>query len=420
MLLNDELRDNLSMGTTSGREFLPRDVYLPTYSRNAPRGRAIFERLYPEAEWPGILVQPLAGDLRLITWRNNGLSLAVRVANDGGQPGALALHQARFPGWRAWLDGARVPIEAAPYVQEQQASAGFMVVSVPPGEHTVSLAFGPTPVHLIGTAVTALSILGAAGALAWLLRTNRGWPRALLAATWVALAAALAYLSWREIRPAFGRFAPAPPEPQVVDGIWSAPDLAARGAGLVVNVAEAARTGHARVGSPYGPRLGPDEFVDVRQLTVTDTDDPERGVAGTSRRQWLYLHPPSNVGVDVAIPRRPQVWFQASLALDPAVWEAPVGDGVRFQVQVAPLSVGGDVGPATVVVDQAINPRAKTEQRRWVAVEADLSRWGGSTVRLTLSTLPGDDVTFDWAGWANPVVVVADTARAHPSLIVDP
>src|SRR5206468_1696424 len=84
--------------------FLPREVYLPTYTKNAPRGRAIFERLYPEADWAGGLLLPLGGDLRLLGWRTGPgtLSLSVRVANDAPEVGALAIRQLRFPGWRAW------------------------------------------------------------------------------------------------------------------------------------------------------------------------------------------------------------------------------------------------------------------------------------------------------------------------------
>jgi hypothetical protein len=37
---------------------------------------------------------------------------------------------------------------------------------------------------------------------------------------------------------------------------------------------------------------------------------------------------------------------------------------------------------------------------------------------LTLRTLPREDLSFDWAGWANPVVVVRETARADWNLRV--
>jgi hypothetical protein len=148
----------------------------------------------------------------------------------------------------------------------------------------------------------------------------------------------------------------------------------------------------------------------VRQFTVSDGDDRERGWPGTSRREWLYMHPPSSVSVEVAIPPHEQTWLQASVTLDPVVWESETGDGVRFVATVTPTQGAVAAGPTTVV-DREVNPRAHLEDRKWVPVEADLSRWGGQVVRLTLQTLPRDDLTYDWAGWANPVVATRDTAR---------
>ncbi len=403
-----------STGTTSGGEFTPRTVQIATYTAGQPRGRPIFERLYPEADWLGGLLLPLAGDLRLVSWRAAPLRVSVRVANDAGQPGQLALRQFVFPGWRAWVDGRSVPLQMAPYIPEQQAALGFGVVEVPPGEHTVTFAFGPTPSRLAGM---LLSLAGGA-ALAVLLGLALRWQLQVPKIAAVALAGALvlaaAVLVWRGVRPAFAREATlAIPPAAPSGGVWRAPDLARAGrGGLIVNVAEAVRTGAALVTSPSGAALGPDRFVDVRQLTVIDPD-PGRGLAGVSRREWLYLHPPSSASVDMSLPAGREVWFQAALALDPQVWEAPAGDGVRFQVLVAPLHDGVSDAPA-VILDHALNPRAHVEERRWVPVEADLSPWGGQTVRLTLRTLPGEDVAYDWAGWGNPVVVVRETARVRP------
>jgi hypothetical protein len=123
------------------------------------------------------------------------------------------------------------------------------------------------------------------------------------------------------------------------------------------------------------------------------------------------------VAVDVALPPGREAWFQATLALDPAAWAAPSGDGVEYRVEVARL--GGAPGaeaeqPATVALDRTLNPRARVEDRRWVPVVVDLSPWAGETVRLRLRTLPRDDLAFDWSGWGNPVVFVRESARAYP------
>ncbi|MGH2350595.1 MAG: hypothetical protein ACRDI2_14960, partial [Chloroflexota bacterium] len=384
------------------------------YTAGQRRGRAVFERLYPERDWLGGLLHPLAGDLRLLSWRNAPLQLSVRVANDGSDAGQLGVRQFRFPGWRAWVDGQRVPVGVAPYIPEQQATLGFVVLSVPPGEHTISLAFGPTPWRLAGMGLTLATWLGATSALAWSLWRERRFSPRFLAVAWLVLAVGIGYLTWRGLRPAFHHIAvPPAPAAHPVDGVWRASELPERSGGLLVNVAEAVRAGQARVSSPSGAGLGPDRFVDVRQLTVAD-QDRDRGAAGVSRRQWLYLHPPSAVSVDLALPAGRTVWLQAGLALDPAMWAAPAGDGVRFQASIAPLDAAGHTGSPAIVLDRVINPRAEREHRRWVPVEADLSPWAGQSVRLTLRTLPNDDLSFDWAGWGNPVVFVREFARVRP------
>ena len=113
------------------------------------------------------------------------------------------------------------------------------------------------------------------------------------------------------------------------------------------------------------------------------------------------------------------------------MWEANWGDGVRFLATVTPLAPGASNAhtpstpstpstsstltmPTTTVVDRDVNPRANRGDRSWVPVEADLSAWGGQTVRLTLQTLPRDDLNYDWAGWGNPVVATRETARERP------
>jgi hypothetical protein len=339
----------------------------------------------------------------------------------------VGIRQLDFPGWRAWLDGRPAPIEHAPNVPEQQAAPGFIVLSVPPGEHTVGLAFGPSPLRAIGGAVTLLAVAGLALGLA----TRRGIAPLGRGA---ALAAAIlvAALVWRGARPALAPVAllplPAAAQGPGGDGVWRAPDLEGRSdggglsggglnprTGLLVNVAEAVRQDRAVVNSPSGSDRGPGRFVDVRQLVVADEDDPLRGASGTTGRQWLYLHPPSEVALDVALPAGRQTWLQGALALDPGVWRAPSGDGVRYLVAVAALDARGQPGLPATVFDRALNARAKTEERQWVPVEVDLSAWAGQTVRLTLRSEPREDLTHDWAGWGNPVLVVREQARAQPA-----
>jgi hypothetical protein len=64
------------------------------------------------------------------------------------------------------------------------------------------------------------------------------------------------------------------------------------------------------------------------------------------------------------------------------------------------------------VVDVALNPRARGEQRRWVDVVADLGPWAGRRVLLELRTEGRADPAYDWAGWGAPAVVRADPLTA--------
>ena len=260
----DERRDPKTVGTTSGREFLPRQVDVPLFARGAFRYRDVMERLYPEADWLGGRLTPLSGELRFLSWRAEPLRLTARIANDGPAPARVGVRQLDFPGWRAWLDGQPVAIEHAPYVPEQQAAPGFIVLDVPPGEHTVGLAFGPSPPRAIGGALTLLAVAG----LALVLATRR---RIAPLARGAALVAAVLVgaLVWRGARPALAPFAhvplPAPAQGPGVDGVWRAPDLEGNAAGwglnprtgLLVNLAEAVRRDRAAVNSPSGSERGP-------------------------------------------------------------------------------------------------------------------------------------------------------------------
>ncbi|MDQ3702599.1 MAG: 6-pyruvoyl-tetrahydropterin synthase-related protein, partial [Chloroflexota bacterium] len=373
----DEYKDLQGVGTTSNREFLPREVYIATYTIGNPRGRNVYERLYPEPEWQGGLFFPFGSDVRILGWRATPLRIGFRVANSAPHPVAVGVRQLRFPGWRAWIDGRAVPIGVVPYVPEQQASLGFMVVDIPPGEHSVSVVFGPSRLRFLALSITLVTWLTATGVLVRMLGRRRHWTARQSRLMWALLAIVPLYATWRGVWPAYGPLAFSPvPAAKAEAGVWGAPDLRHGEATLLVNVAQAVASGQGWINAPSGGAVGPESHVDVRHLTVTD-EDPDRGAPGTSSRQWLYLHPPSSVSLDVALPQGRTVWFQSSLTLDPSMWKVEAGDGVRFLVTVTPLNRPAGGGESITVLDQTVNPRARQEQRRWVPVEADLSRWAG-------------------------------------------
>lgn len=62
----------------------------------------------------------------------------------------LQIAIARFPGWRAEVDGAPVPLE--------NGDQGTIAVMVPPGEHWVGVRFGRTPVRALSETVSVISL----------------------------------------------------------------------------------------------------------------------------------------------------------------------------------------------------------------------------------------------------------------------
>src|SRR5581483_6146245 len=267
LLVDDETQRPLAAGTTSGLEFLPRDVDIAPYSPGQVRHVGVMNRLFPEGEWLGGLLYPLDGSLQVLGWRNGPLWLSARVANTAGDAAALAVHQLRFPGWRAWIDGRPVSIETVAAVPEQHAAAGFMVVHVPPGEHTVTLAFGTTPARTAGTLVTLLTALAGVVLIAYRQRpglpaeeqarstglwsTRRAarpggkgrWVGRLVAAALGGGLAVVVGLCLRGLAPAMAGAStfPAAGRAEVHDGLWSAPSLDRHEGTLLVDVAQAVR-----------------------------------------------------------------------------------------------------------------------------------------------------------------------------------
>jgi hypothetical protein len=108
----------------------------------------------------------------------------------------------------------------------------------------------------------------------------------------------------------------------------------------------------------------------------------------------LFLHPPASLSRSIAIPARQRA-LHFVLGLDPVArdWST---DGATFRVWVAPP--GG-----TRELAREIKINRATARRGWVIGWADLARWAGQTVTITLETDPGPagDLTDDWFGWAD-------------------
>ena len=140
------------------------------------------------------------------------------------------------------------------------------------------------------------------------------------------------------------------------------------------------------------------EVVNLNNPTI-DSRDAD---LGDGRVRVLLCHPVATLTwrLHLAVPVR----LVTGIALLPDAWSRS-GDGAGFRVSV-------DDGRRHTLFHARVDPGHRAEDRRWTAVDIDLSAWHGRTVLLTLSTDPGPgtDPTWDWAIWRDPMLVV-DMAR---------
>jgi hypothetical protein len=91
---------------------------------------------------------PAAVPGRLLALERNALVAEV----DAPQPGAVVVHEAYFPGWRAWVDGREARV--------LPANVGFRALLVGPGRHRIEMRYRPRGA-LFMALVSLLGLLGA-------------------------------------------------------------------------------------------------------------------------------------------------------------------------------------------------------------------------------------------------------------------
>ena len=99
-----------------------------------------------------LLAGPNSGEdwVRIVTLRPNRIVLDV----EAGSEGVLVLSEVFYPGWRAEVDGSRVPVLRANYL--------FRGVEVPAGKSRVTLTYSP-PSWWIGLGLCGLTLAGLIG-----------------------------------------------------------------------------------------------------------------------------------------------------------------------------------------------------------------------------------------------------------------
>ncbi len=98
-----------------------------------------------------------------------------------------------------------------------------------------------------------------------------------------------------------------------------------------------------------------------------------------------------------------------AIGLSPEVWAQDYGDGVNFQIFINQTDTN-DSGQ--FIFNRYINPKVNPNDRRWLNFIVDLTPWARQTVDLSFITEngPANDWNFDWAGWADPKIIVIDPA----------
>jgi len=118
---------------------------------------------------------------------------------------------------------------------------------------------------------------------------------------------------------------------------------------------------------------------------------------GGVRRPALFMHPPYKTGVGysfalcdpIELPQSPHAVFRCRIGKEDG---SDPGDGILFQVHV----VAPD-GRDTCVAQK------QWTRHSWTPLQADLSPWAGTTVRIKLvaDVGPADDSSGDWAAWTD-------------------
>jgi hypothetical protein len=154
----------------------------------------------------------------------------------------------------------------------------------------------------------------------------------------------------------------------------------------LADLLEMFQSGEAEVSADNVP-----EPVEVRRFTMPQNGD------------WsdvLFTHSGAAVSWQIALPERPTALsFRA--AMDPNSWDWG-GDGSTFVVRIETDTES----PRDLYRRHISN---EDGDRQWHNELVSLEDYAGQTVRLTLLTEPGptNDFTGDWAGWGQPLIVVA-------------
>jgi hypothetical protein len=124
-----------------------RAEYLPTTVNPRPHSSAVF--LNGGVKPPPLTLEGDVGEARLLHRGAAGETWSVEVRSPQAR---LAFHTYAFPGWRATVDGRPALVEAVP-------GLGYLALTLPAGQHQVSLNLGRTPIRLAAEVIAVLAAM---------------------------------------------------------------------------------------------------------------------------------------------------------------------------------------------------------------------------------------------------------------------
>lgn len=143
-----------NIGTTIRYEYLPRETVPRFFTSDAV--------IDPQGPPQPIALAGVLEDARQIqrgpierVWR-------VRTADSGATAAFPLLY---WPGWRGWVDGESVPVQAV-------EGSGYLALDVPAGEHTVRLKLGRTPLRAGAEALSLIALVALLAVVLWRARAE--------------------------------------------------------------------------------------------------------------------------------------------------------------------------------------------------------------------------------------------------------
>lgn len=133
--------------------------------------------------------------------------------------------------------------------------------------------------------------------------------------------------------------------------------------------------------------LGQSEIIAPTPNFVT----PSELTIGGRRLETWFQNPNSTIRFRLSVPRQ-QAVLNFATGLDPASWSPDKGDGVTFKISAAPVQA---------LLTRTIDPKNNRADRKWHALDVDLSQFRNNQILLSFHTSPGATREFDWAGWGN-------------------